>query len=249
VNCTSAKDLIEPYFDGELDASRLVEIREHLETCTSCTGVYSRLQKLRSDIRTQAPYYEAPGHLQTRIQSALRQAAKSEAHPRVLAKHWMAIAASILLAVSLAWNVALFRSRDASHDTISQEILSSHVRSLIGTHLLDVPSSDQHTVKPWFNGKLDFSPDVKDFANQGFGLAGGRLEYLNNRPVAALIYKRRQHIINLFVWPSAESPSSDGVVTRNGYNIVHWTKAGMTYWAVSDLNANELQQFAELFAR
>jgi anti-sigma factor RsiW len=118
----------------------------------------------------------------------------------------------------------------------------------MGTHLLDVPSSDQHTVKPWFNGKLSFSPDVKDFSNQGFRLVGGRIEYIADRPVAALVYQRRQHFINLFTWPSPPAPQNGyGELKRSGYNIMSWTKDGMTCWAVSDLQAGELEQFAELY--
>ena len=124
---------------------------------------------------------------------------------------------------------------------VAQEIVSSHVRSLIGTHLLDVPSTDQHNVKPWFNGKLDYAPDVKDFVAEGFALAGGRVDYIDHRPVAALVYKRREHVINLFEWPSGSALSSPSGV--NGFNLVAWNRAGMDYWAVSDLNAGELGQF------
>src|SRR5439155_21970911 len=140
---------------------------------------------------------------------------------------WIAIAASILLAVSAALNITLFRSHRDDRDTITENIVSSHVRSLIGTHLLDVPSSDQHTVKPWFNGKLDFAPDVKDLASQGFPLIGGRIDYMADQPVAALIYKRRQHVINLFVWPSTSSVSSAEELNLKGYNLIHWDKAGL----------------------
>jgi anti-sigma factor RsiW len=159
---------------------------------------------------------------------------------------WLAVAAAMLLAVSLGWNIALFRSRTSGADSIAQDVLSSHVRSLMGTHLLDVPSSDQHTVKPWFNGKLDFSPDVRDFAVQGFPLIGGRVDYVDGRPVAALVYQGRRHVINLFTWPAAAS-GGDTELVRNGYHIVHWNRAGMAWWAVSDLNAAELRKFEYLY--
>jgi anti-sigma factor RsiW len=158
----------------------------------------------------------------------------------------LAIAAALLLAVSAAWNVALYRSRSSGADLIAESVLSSHVRSLMGTHLLDVPSSDQHTVKPWFNGKLDFSPDVRDFAAQGFPLIGGRIDYVGGRPVAALVYQRRQHIINLFTWPSAAADGEPDV-THNGYHVRHWNSGGMAWWAVSDLNPGELRQFENLY--
>jgi anti-sigma factor RsiW len=160
---------------------------------------------------------------------------------------WLAIAAALLLAVSAAWNVALFRSRSSGADLIAESVLSSHVRSLMGAHLLDVPSSDRHTVKPWFNGKLDFSPDVRNFAAQGFPLIGGRIDYVGGRPVAALVYQRRQHIINLFTWPSSAAAGGESEVTHNGYHVLHWNSAGMAWWTVSDLNAGELRQFENLY--
>ena len=145
--------------------------------------------------RAHAPYYRAPAGLRDRVRASVRQADIQDARQSAAPWRWLAVAAAILLAVSAAWNIALFRSRTSSSDSTAQNVLSSHVRSLMGTHLLDVPSSDQHTVKPWFNGKLDFSPDVRDFAAQGFPLIGGRIDYVDGHPVAALVYQRRQHII------------------------------------------------------
>jgi anti-sigma factor RsiW len=157
-----------------------------------------------------------------------------------------AVAATVLLAVSLGSNVILLESRKGSPKTeIAREIVSSHVRSLIGDHLLDVPSTDRHNVKPWFNGKLDYSPDVKDFASEGFPLIGGRVDYVDNRPVAALVYKRRQHVINVFVWPSGSPMETPEAV--NGFNMVAWNKAGLDYCAISDVNRQELSQFGDLY--
>jgi anti-sigma factor RsiW len=156
----------------------------------------------------------------------------------------MAIAASLLLAASIAGNIALLRSRVDPQQLMAANVLSAHVRSLAGTHLLDVPSSDQHTVKPWFNGKLDFAPAVKDLP--GFPLLGGRLEYFGGRPAAALVYGRRNHIVNLFIWPSA-APVADAAQTRNGFHLESWFRDGTTFWAVSDLNETELRQFVSLY--
>jgi len=241
MNCDSAKGLIEPYLDEELDAAETAHVREHLADCQACARRHTQYLEQREGIRREAPYYDAPAHLTGVIRGALRHADKSGDRP----ERWVAVAATILLAASLAWNIAQFQSRSSSAGLTAQNVVSSHIRSLIGTHLLDVSSSDQHTVKPWFNGKLDFSPDVKDFASRGFPLIGGRIDYLDGRPVAALVYQRRQHVINLFTWPGP-SPGGDKDVARNGYRAVHWSNAGMTYWAVSDLSLGELQQFASL---
>ena len=249
MRCASSRPLFELHLDGELSASESAEIQEHIENCAACDGLYRHLEHLQSDIRMQAPRHTAPAHLQQRIQAALRNATASEPQARPLRWNWMAVAASILLLVSMAWNIASLRSRNsAAKDVLAQQVLSSHLRSLMGTQLLDVPSSDQHTLKPWFKGKLNFSPDVKDFSSQGFRLVGGRVEYISERPVAALVYQRRQHFINLFTWPSlSSSQSAYSEMKRSGYNLVSWTEDGMTCWAVSDLQASELEQFAELY--
>jgi anti-sigma factor RsiW len=246
MTCVPAKSLLESYLDDELDAAQTAHVAEHLASCSSCAGVHAQLLELRAAIRAHAPYYRAPAGLRERVQVSLRQADRQAT--RRDARFWrrMAIAAAILLAVSAAWNIALLRSRTSSVDLIAQDVLSSHVRSLMGAHLLDVPSSDQHTVKPWFNGKLDFSPDVRDFAAQGFPLIGGRIDYVSGHPAAVLVYQRRKHIINVFTWPSG---ATDGgpKLDRNGYHVVHWNISGMSWWAVSDLNLGELQQFENLF--
>ena len=192
-------------------------------------------------IGAHARYYEAPPGLERKIRQSLgrQQSAPS-------AWRWLAIAASLLLGASVAWNVALLRSRVDREQLLAGDVLSAHIRSLAGTHLLDVPSSDQHTVKPWFNGKLDFSPGVKDL--EGFPLLGGRLEYFDGHAAAALIYGRHNHTINLFTWPSP-TPTGAGAQTLNGYHLQHWSANGMTFWAVSDLNETELSQFASLYRR
>ena len=242
MTCAAAHSLLEPYLDGELDAAQQAQVAEHLATCGACAGMHAQLLELRAGIRQHAPYYRAPTGLQDRVRAAVRHAEGNSAGPW----RWIAIAAALLLSVSAAWNVAMFRSR-AAGDRIAQDVLSSHVRSLMGAHLLDVPSSDRHTVKPWFNGKLDFSPDVRDFAAQGFPLIGGRIDYVGGRPVAALVYQRRQHIIDVFTWPSAAA-GGEPEGTYNGYHVLHWDFAGMAWWAVSDLNTGELRQFETLYS-
>jgi anti-sigma factor RsiW len=213
-------------------ARRLMEtndpsLAQHLRSCASCA------------IGTHARYYEAPPALEQRIRATLLR----EAAPSVPWR-WLAVAASLLLAISAIWNLVLLRSRVDPHQFLAEDVFSAHLRALNGTHLLDVPSSDQHTVKPWFAGKLDFSPTVKDIA--GFPLLGGRLEYIEGHPAAALVYGRRAHIINLFIWPSSP-PTRESAQTRNGYHLRTWSANGMTFWAISDVNDSDLAQFVSLY--
>jgi anti-sigma factor RsiW len=248
MKCTSPEHLLELFLDGELAAQESVEMREHLDGCSACNNQYRRLEHISSDMRMRVGHYAPPAGLERRVRAALRQAAREERQPSWLLRNWMTVAASVLLFVSIAWNVALLRPHTSARDLLAQEVLSSHLRSMIGTHLVDIPSSDQHTVKPWFNGKLNFSPDVKDFARQGFPLIGGRIEYFDDKPVAALIYQRRKHLINLFLWPESSSSSSGySEMSKRGYNLVSWTQNGMTFWLVSDVQTSELEQFAQLY--
>jgi anti-sigma factor RsiW len=250
MNCAWTSESLYAYLDGELDANGRMEVLKHLDTCDSCRLAYESARELRRAIKKSTPYFHCPSDTAERIRSAARRSVKTPGRWSSTRWAWGAAAASLLLAVSLAYNVVLLNRRVPEQDLLTQEVLSSHVRSLIGSHLVDVPSSDQHTVKPWFNGKLDFSPPVMDLSTQGFPLIGGRVDYLDKRPVAALIYKRRQHIINVFVWPDS---GSSGVLASqsmgNGYNFVHWIDAGFVYWAVSDLNSSELRQFGDLLRR
>lgn len=246
MNCSP--NWIESYLDHELDAAQSARLEQHLEECESCRDACDRMRMQKAGINAVAPYYAAPPELRDSIHNALRQAASRQVPPprRELPWRWLAIAALLLLAVSLAWNLRSSRPRTVEPD-MAALVLDSHIRSLLGTHLLDVPSSDQHTVKPWFAGKLDFSPDVKDLAAQGFPLAGGRIEYLAGRPVAALVYRRRLHIINVFVWPATAPEGGDESFSRNGYNLIHWTTGPMTYWAASDVAAADLRKLRSLF--
>lgn len=217
MSCETARILIENSDPG---------LAEHQRSCASCM------------IGANAPYYEATPGLEQKIRQSLRRESVAPSPWR-----WLAIAASLLLVASVAGNIVLLTSRVAPRQLIAEDVLSAHIRSLAGAHLLDVPSSDQHTVKPWFNGKLDFSPPVKFL--EDFPLLGGRLDYFDSHPVAALIYARNKHVINLFVWPSALSPYS--TETRNGYHMQSWSDHGMQFWAVSDVNEAELARFVSLY--
>jgi anti-sigma factor RsiW len=247
MNCS--QELIEAYLDEELDPGLSASVKEHLSSCQPCSDLYSRFRVLRERIGSDAPYYTAPPRLQRSVREALHEAAAKEARPATSSTpwRWLAIAATVLLAISVSWNLRPAPSQTAA-TLLAENIVSDHIRSLIGTHLMDVPSTDQHTVKPWFNGKLDFSPEVRDFASQGFPLLGGRLDYLMDRPVAALVYGRRQHIINVFTWPAgSKSDRAEDRFSRNGYSATHWVRGSMTFWAVSDVAPSELAQFKRLY--
>jgi anti-sigma factor RsiW len=247
LSCQETRELIHGYLDGELDLVKSMEIEEHLRDCHACTQTYKGIRSLRSAIGGSALRFELPANFDRRLRSALRRESEPEPRRMILPWRWIMAGTSLLSAVIVIWVVAAIFGRQSTGDVLAQEIVSSHVRSLMADHLTDVPSSDRHTVKPWFNGKLDFSPPVRDLSQQGFSLNGGRLDYIGNRPVAALVYQSRQHSINLFVWPSTEVPAvNEKASVHQGYNLIRWTNAGMTYWVVSDLNLAELQQFVQL---
>jgi anti-sigma factor RsiW len=181
------------------------------------------------------------------LDKEVQRAGRAEAAPRRFGWQLIAVAASLLLAVYFVARLSPGTLHDSSSNLVAQEILDSHLRSLMPGHLADVQSTDQHTVQPWFNGKLDYAPPVADFAQQGFPLAGGRLDSLNGRPVAALVYQRGQHVIDVYVWP-APGAADGGVIetAKQGYNMIHWTGAEMSWWIASDLNVGELGSFANL---
>ena len=247
MSCQHTDELIHGHLDGELELVKSLEIEKHLSACAVCTKNYERLRRLRSTLGDTTLRYLPSDRLEERLRSALRQESKPERNRTIFQPRWLVAAASLVLAFIVIWIVGRSLVKPDSGDLLAQEIVASHVRSMMADHLTDVSSSNQHTVKPWFDGKLDFSPPVKDLSQQGFILTGGRLDYIGNRPVAAMVYQRGQHPINLFVWPATGSANStETVAVRQGYNLVRWTNGGMTYWAVSELNLPELQQFAQL---
>jgi anti-sigma factor RsiW len=247
MDCKNAQTLIAGYLDQELDPVRSLEIEDHLHGCVACSQVYENHQVLSKGLRTGSVYFKAPTDLQKRIQRSVRQAAKAESPPRWLSWSWVRMAAPMAAAAIVLLALVPLLRGPSTEEMLTREVVSGHVRSLMANHLADVPSSDQHTVKPWFAGKLNFSPPVEDLAKQGFPLIGGRLDYLEDRPVAALVYKRQKHFINLFIWPSgSDLDVGTKMVSRQGYNLFYWTKSGMIYWAVSDLNSSELQEFVQL---
>jgi anti-sigma factor RsiW len=251
MNCQQLTELLHGYLDRELDPVRSLEAERHLKECPACSHRLQEQQALRKAIASQSLYFEAPGGLERRMRNALREVGYSEAQPQPRSWRqgwswlgWLAPAAAVALALLLALPGLVGPSAE---DRMAREILSAHLSSLMANHLTDVASTDQHTVKPWFNGKLTFSPPVVDLADQGFPLIGGRVDVLDERPVAAVVYQRRKHFINLCICPSSQATSTtERIISRRGYNLVHWTKGGMDYWAVSDVNANDLRELAHL---
>ena len=241
MNCEETQALLSAYVDGELDLVRSLEIEKHIETCPACALTVRNQQTLGAALRADSLYYRPPQHIEERVRAAMRSQTRTK---RI---NWpiLAVAASLLLAGVFVDRMVRFASRPAPQTLVAQEVLDSHLRSLMPGHLADVQSSDRHTVKPWFSGKLDFSPPVADFAAEGFPLTGGRLDSVNGRTVAVLVYQRHQHLINAYVWPSPNSANSSVTATTlQGYNILHWTHAGLEWWLASDLNTQELEGLA-----
>ncbi len=243
MECPNAQTLIDGYFDAELDLLRNLEIEDHMRNCAACSRSYRGHQALRDTVRSNAVYFRTPAKLRQRIQESFHQAAGASSTSWHRTRVAAPLAAAALVVLLLA---PVFRE-PSPQSIVPREVVSSHIRSLMANHLADVPSSDEHTVKPWFNGKLDFSPPVEDLASRGFPLVGGRLDYLNNRPVAAVVYRRNKHFINVFLWPSDKATPQDAApLTFQGYHVFHWERAGMVYWAVSDLEQSELEKFVVL---
>lgn len=240
MNCHEAEPLLNPYLDGELDLVTAVRVEEHIEGCDGCGQEYRDLQQLRHRIAEADLEFAPKPAFARRIMAARRRAGTSFEPWWKRRGILTAIAASVLVLVLVPARLL----RTAADD--NREVVDNHLRSLMASHLVDVPSSDHHTVKPWFQGRLSFSPDVPDLSGEGFVLTGGRLEMVRRTPAASIIYKRRDHVINLFVAPSSDADSPPRAQKTSGYNLVAWVKGGLSYWAVSDLNAGELMRFAQL---
>lgn len=249
MNCEQARLLIDPYADGELEAVAILELEKHLKECPACRAAWHHREGLKQAVKRDAPYFTAPAALRQRIKAELPAPEAAPLQRPVWNWNWLTGALAGTAAVCLALLLMLALTRPTPERQLAREIVSGHIRSLMANHVMDVVSTDQHTVKPWFHGKLDFSPPVRNLADRDFPLVGGRLDYLNGRAVAALVFQRHNHPINLFVWP-APAADTKPAATRpsQGYNLIHWSEAGMIFWAVSDLNETELMEFARNFA-
>jgi anti-sigma factor RsiW len=238
--CAEMRLLIQADADGELSPTEAARVAEHLAHCEACTALSGQLAGLSGRIRQEASYHAAPEALRARIAALGAPPRPARARPswsgwrlRSAAPFGAGFAVAAMLVL-----VLLPRGPQ-----LPDELVADHIRALQPGHLMDVVSTDQHTVKPWFDGRLDFAPPVKDLKEQGFPLEGARLDYIAGRPVAVLVYGRRQHVIDVYVWPESGG-AGPSATSRSGYNVVRWTADGMTFWAVSDLNADELADFA-----
>ena len=253
MSCEDARLLLHAHLDGELDAARDLEVGRHLEGCAECTREFERLRAMRSRLRSGEFHYAAPPELAARIRRSLAGEKSSSRTPsvgrRLHLPRWFPVAAPLAIAALLMIAV-LPMMRPSAGNLVAQQVVEGHVRSLMASHLMDVVSTDQHTVKPWFAGKLDFSPIVKDFGSAGFPLVGGRLDYIDNRTAAAVVYQHGRHVINLFMWPVVETSNAPAFKTlsRNGYNLESFEADGMQCWLVSDMQAGELDRLAHMIA-
>ena len=247
--CNDNQRLLHAYLDGELDLVRSIEFEDHLKSCLDCSRDFANQQALRKSLQAANLYQRAPESLKIKIRAQLPRAmpAKPIATGRRTAIEWLAVAAAIIVAIVLGAKVIPSVGGREQTNLLAEQIVANHIRSLQPGHLFDVESTDQHTVKPWFDGRLDFAPPVSDLADKGFPLVGGRLDYLDHRDVAALVYGRQKHFINVFIWPSeSKTTKVPEVQTVRGYNLVFWQQDGMIFCAASDLNAAELERFAQL---
>jgi len=249
MECSAVRKLLTAAVDGELDVRESADVEGHLQSCEACRAQFDAERALRGAVTRSASYFRAPATLEARIRTALP--ATSAKHASVPPRRFwqLPIAVGALATIfAIAATIGLYTTLPGVDERIEDEIVSSHVRSLLVDHAVDVASSDQHTVKPWFSGKIDFSPPVRDLAADGFPLIGGRLDYIDHHPVAALVYKRALHTINVFALPVSEGTRDTAPRARSthGFNTVRWTRDGMTFWAISDVGAEDLSRLVAL---
>jgi len=250
VNCDELKTQLESYLDGELTLSDKRDVEEHLNDCTGCTQAFDALRFVQTQVR-ESDYKKVPASLKLNIQNQLRDVTGEQTR-RAGWFTWLGVGGGGMAAGALAtWAIMSFVLFSPLHNQFADSIIESHISALMVDHATDVKTSDSHTVKPWFNGRVDFSPPVKDLHAEGFELLGGRLDYLQGKTVSALVYKRRAHIINAFVFKSEDATSltTPTLMQRHGYNLVYWSKDGLEFWLVSDLNKKEISQLAQLFIK
>jgi anti-sigma factor (TIGR02949 family) len=241
-DCESIRSILDAYADGEVDALLARRVEEHLEGCPECTSALQEIEDAITSVRKSATHYDAPKHLQKNIRSMISRESKSaRSSYRWM---WRPLFGGGLFVLGALVAIMLIRSGDTERE-FGEELVTSHVRSLQQGHLLDVVSTDKHTVKPWFAGKIDFAFDVQDFADQGFPLLGGRLDYLENHQVAVLVYGHGKHMLNVYVAPNGELPHLTQSPIR-GFRILQWEKQNVEFLAISDMDKSELEKLKAL---
>lgn len=252
--------LVQADVDGELPPADAARVASHLDGCEACAAFQAEIMALSARVRSEATRYSAPDPLGEAVRAqveassrhspakASRTAAahQNRSRPVIGRRRFGGLVSGLGLGIAATLAVMLLQP---ATNGLPDELVANHIRALQPGHLMDVISTDQHNVKPWFDGRVDFAPPVQDFRTEGFPLAGGRLDYLAGRPVAVLIYQRRKHVIDLYIWPYSKGGDSGQTGSRNGYNFIVWHQAGMAFRAVSDLNPAELSQFAGLWQR
>jgi mycothiol system anti-sigma-R factor len=249
VNCNRSSTILHGYLDNELDVLSAADFERHLEQCPKCVSALETLESIRSSLNVAQLYEKAPAELRKKILARIDSSRSVTVFPkRTAVWQWLAFAAALILVTYIGLRVVSPHRTDTDkYETVlAAEIIDAHLRSLQPGHLIDVVSTDQHTVKPWFDGKLDFSPPVQDFADQGFPLQGGRVDVVHGRSVAALVYGRRKHFINVFIWPNNEKDSAPRSGSQQGYQWTEWRKDGMEFCAVSDAAPSALEQLRSL---
>jgi anti-sigma factor RsiW len=251
MNCAECEILLHALIDGELDAGHARDVEAHVMTCAACAEKLKAFRTMREAMSGADLKFTAPASLRSRIEAALPLPSAQVIAPRKFFQpsrrtFFGGFAVGSALSAALAASLVLTVFRNDQNQQVADEVVSAHIRSLQAGHLIDVETSDQHTVKPWFNGKVDVAPPVIDLTAQGFTLLGGRLDYIDGEPVASVVYQRRKHVINLFVAQRLGAKQAGAIAeTIQGYNVRHWSEEGLDFWAVSDLAGDELDEFEQ----
>jgi anti-sigma factor RsiW len=255
MNCAEPEVLLHALIDGELDAGHAREVEAHVATCSACAEKLTSFRAMHEAMAGAALKEVAPAHLRNRVEALLTPPASRVVSVRSFFKptrrsFFGGFAVGSALSAAVAASLVLTVIRGNQEQTVAEEVVSAHIRSLQAGHLMDVATSDQHTVKPWFDGRVDVAPPVIDLTAESFTLLGGRLDYIDGEPVAAVVYQRRKHLINLFVAQHLGARHAGaGAESVQGYNVRHWSQAGLDFWAVSDLAGDELDEFVQKISR
>ena len=249
MTCDVSRSVLHAYLDGELEALRAAEFEQHLEGCATCVRDLEAQESLRSSIQRAQLYEALPANLESTLRRQLNEVSAPRVANRFAYWQWLAAAAVLLLAIGVSWKVLPRLRGEPALSASAAEIVDAHIRSLQPGHLTDVTSTDQHTVKPWFDGRISFAPPVRDFGEEGFPLVGGRLDVLQGQTVAAIVYGRRKHFISVFVWPEPIVDKEQCTGSKNGYQWISWRQGELRLCAVSDTNRDDLATLKDLIGR